>query len=168
MKHSWWNILIKNILIKKCRTYSVYNIPKIRKFKYLLLINNDPFENSSLSTTCTSDTDNVNPKLSQREKCPCSEFFWSVFSCSQTGYGREKLRMWENADQKKSEYGHFLCSVFHFFKKCTPAEIPFKTEHFDIKDWQVFRKTKDLKTIYLFFNLFFHSLDTKKMVWDNF
>ena len=55
-----------------------------------------------------------------------------------------------------------VCSTF--LKNAHPAEIPFKTEHFDIKDWQVFRKTKDLKTIYLFFNLFFHSLDTKKMV----
>ena len=155
MKHSWWNILIKNILIKKCRTYSVYNIPKIRKFKYLLLINNDPFEISSLSTTCTSDTDNVNPKLSQREKCPCSEFFWSVFSCSQTGYGREKLRMWENADQKKSEYGHFLCSVFHFFKKCTSGRNTFQNWTFRYKRLASFSKDKRFKDNLLVFQLIF-------------
>ena len=155
MKHSWWNILIKNILIKKCRTYSVYNIPKIRKFKYLLLINNDPFENSSLSTTCTSDTDNVNPKLWQREKCPCSEFFWSVFSCSQTGYGREKLQMWENADQKKSEYRHVLCSVFHFLIKCTSSRNTFQNWTFRYKRLASISKEKRFKDNLLVFQLIF-------------
>ena len=48
-----------------------------------------------------------------REKCPCLEFFWSVFSPIRTEYG-EILRisqysvgMRENTDQKNFEYGHF-------------------------------------------------------------
>ena len=35
------------------------------------------------------------------EKCPYSEFFWSVFS------GIRTVQMRENMDQKNSEYGHF-------------------------------------------------------------
>ena len=34
------------------------------------------------------------------------EVFWSVFSRIRIEYG-EILRMWENTDQKNSEYGHF-------------------------------------------------------------
>ena len=56
-------------------------------------------------------------KISLREKCLCSELFWSVFSRIRTEY-REILRislysvrMWENTDQNDSEYGHFLCSI---------------------------------------------------------
>ena len=47
------------------------------------------------------------------EKCPLSEFFWSVFSHIRTEY-RDILRisqyavqMRENTDQKNSKYGHF-------------------------------------------------------------
>ena len=48
-----------------------------------------------------------------RQKCPYSEFFWSVFSRIQTEYGELRsispysVQMWENTDQKNSEYGHF-------------------------------------------------------------
>ena len=48
-----------------------------------------------------------------REKCPYSEFFWSVFSRIRTEYGKTRsispcsVRMRENTDQKNSEYGHF-------------------------------------------------------------
>ena len=48
-----------------------------------------------------------------REKCPYSEFFWSVFSRIWTEYGEILhsspcfFRIWENTDSKKSEYGHF-------------------------------------------------------------
>ena len=35
-----------------------------------------------------------------RQKCPCSKFFWFVFS-----------RIREKTDQKNSTYGHFLRSV---------------------------------------------------------
>ena len=33
-------------------------------------------------------------KTSMREKCPYSEFFWSVFSLTAGKYGPEKLRIW--------------------------------------------------------------------------
>ena len=48
-----------------------------------------------------------------REKCPYSEFLWSVFSHIWTEYGEIRsnslysVRMWENANQKNSKYGHF-------------------------------------------------------------
>ena len=48
-----------------------------------------------------------------REKCPYSEFFWSIFSHIWTEYGEilrispYSVRMRENTDQKNSEYGHF-------------------------------------------------------------
>ena len=48
-----------------------------------------------------------------REKCPYSEFFWSVFSRIQTKYGEIRsispysVRMWKNKDKKNSEYRHF-------------------------------------------------------------
>ena len=51
---------------------------------------------------------------SLREKCPYSEFFWSVFSRIRTEY-REVLRtspysvqMQENRDRRNSAYGHFF------------------------------------------------------------
>ena len=40
-------------------------------------------------------------------KCPCSEFFWSLFSHILTEYGNLS-RMRENADQKNCEYRHIL------------------------------------------------------------
>ena len=52
-----------------------------------------------------------------RKKCPYSEFFRSVFSSIRTEYGEMQctspysVRLWENTDQKDSEYGHFLRSV---------------------------------------------------------
>ena len=56
-------------------------------------------------------------KHALREKCPCSEFFWSVSSRIRTEYGeilsvrREYLSLLaqirENTDQKNSEYGPF-------------------------------------------------------------
>ena len=51
------------------------------------------------------------------EKCPYSEFFWSAVSRIQTEHGDLQskssylVRIRENADQKKSEYGYFLWSV---------------------------------------------------------
>ena len=57
-------------------------------------------------------------RLSLREKCLYSEFFRSAVSRIRTKYG-EILRislystqMRGNADQKKSEYGHFSRNVF--------------------------------------------------------
>ena len=59
--------------------------------------------------------------MTLREKCPYSDLFWSVFSCIQTEYGKiqnispHSVRMWENKDQKNSEYGHPSRSLI---KKC--------------------------------------------------
>ena len=53
-----------------------------------------------------------------REKCPCSEFFWSVFSHIWAKYGEilrifpYSVQMRENTDQKSSECGHFSRSVY--------------------------------------------------------
>ena len=52
------------------------------------------------------------------EKCPYSEFFWSVLSCIRSEYGEIwsifpfSTRMGGDMDQKNSEYGHFLRSGF--------------------------------------------------------
>ena len=68
---------------------------------------------SAVSGTNTSATIG----LTLREKCTYSVFFWYVFSRIWTGYGEVQsispysVRMWENTDQKFSEYGHFLSSV---------------------------------------------------------
>ena len=58
--------------------------------------------------------------FSLSEKCPFSEFFWSVFCCIRFGLNTERwrsislysVRMRENADQKNVEYGHFSHSVY--------------------------------------------------------
>ena len=53
---------------------------------------------------------------SLRKKFPYSEFFWSVFSRSQTEYGNFQnkslysVQLRDNTDQKSSEYRHFLRS----------------------------------------------------------
>ena len=55
--------------------------------------------------------------MALHEKCPYSEFFWSVFSAIWTEYQEilpiypYSVRMRENTDQKNSKYGHFLRSV---------------------------------------------------------
>ena len=51
--------------------------------------------------------------MTLRQKCPCSEFFWSVFFRTQTEYEdlqgkyRYSVRMRENTDQKSFEYEYF-------------------------------------------------------------
>ena len=56
-------------------------------------------------------------RLTLREKCLYSEFFWSVFSRIWTEYGEMQsispysVQMWKNTDQKNSEFGHFAPSV---------------------------------------------------------
>ena len=56
---------------------------------------------------------NITEGSALREKCLHSEFFWSVFPRIRTEYGEIRsispysVRMWENTDQKNSEYGHF-------------------------------------------------------------
>ena len=51
--------------------------------------------------------------LIMRKKCPYSELFRSAFSRIRTEHGEIRnissysVRMWQNADQNNSEYGHF-------------------------------------------------------------
>ena len=58
------------------------------------------------------------PKYSLRKKCPYSELFLFMFSGIWTEYGEIRsispysARMWENADQNNSEYGHFSLSDY--------------------------------------------------------
>ena len=55
--------------------------------------------------------------MSLRKICPYSELFWSVFSRIWTEYGEilrispYSVRMRENADYNKSEYGHLSRNV---------------------------------------------------------
>ena len=65
------------------------------------------------------------------EKCSYSELFWSTFSGIWTKYlqilriSPYSARMWENADQNNTEYGHFSRSAL---RKITTYffEISFK------------------------------------------
>ena len=50
-----------------------------------------------------------------REKCLYSEFFWSVFFRIRHPY---LLRMWEDTDQKNSEYAYFSRSLNSPFYDC--------------------------------------------------
>ena len=73
--------------------------------------------------------------LSLRKKCPYSELFWSVYSRIRIESGEiwsispYSVRMWENTDQNKSEYGHFSRSVWavleSFFGDIVDAEMQF-------------------------------------------
>ena len=45
--------------------------------------------------------------LTLLERCPYSEFFWSLFSRIWTEYGEMRGK----TDQKNTDYGHFSCSV---------------------------------------------------------
>ena len=62
-----------------------------------------------------TEESNISP---QRKKCPYSGIFWSVFSRTWAEYGEIRsispyaVRMQENTDHKKSEYGHFSWSVY--------------------------------------------------------
>ena len=54
------------------------------------------------------------PEFTMCEKCPNTEFFWSVFSRIWTEYGDllyispYSVQMWENKDQKNSVFGQFF------------------------------------------------------------
>ena len=54
----------------------------------------------------------LNLSAALRKKCLYSELFWSAFSRSLSQYS---VRMRENADQSKSEYGHFSRSAASWF-----------------------------------------------------
>ena len=76
---------------------------------------------------------NFSEQLVLREKCPCSEFFWSAFSRIRTEYGEIQsnypcsVRMWENRDQENSEMGTFHAVLFtehlHTDASATTAEF---------------------------------------------
>ena len=72
--------------------------------------------------------------LSLRNKGPYSELFLSVFSRIRNEYGEiprissYSVRMLENTDQNKSEYGHFLRSVC-FFKNILAESYPDLSKH---------------------------------------
>ena len=76
-------------------------------------------------------------RVALHEKCPCQEFFWSIFSRIRIKYGEvlrispNSVRIRKNTDQKNSEYGHFSRSadvsliysnirqnINNIFKKC--------------------------------------------------
>ena len=71
---------------------------------------------------------------SLREKCPYTEFFWSIFFCIRLCKSPYSVRIQENADQKNSVFGHFSRSdyVYRFitdswkgllkFLKCKPFQ----------------------------------------------
>ena len=78
-----------------------------------------------------------------RKTCRYSELFWSVFSRIRTKC-REILSIspysvwiWENGDQNKSEYGHFLHSDF-YLQNCGEfddlEEILIEIKNFQIKN----------------------------------
>ena len=95
--------------------------------------------------------------LSLREKCPYSEFFWSVIPRIRTEYGEIRcisaylVRMRENADQKSSEYGHFRQCLFPhmhiFFSYLTKGFLVFsggiKWEHWP-KNELMTRKNRNI------------------------
>ena len=55
--------------------------------------------------------------MTLREKCPYSQFFWSVYSRIRTEYGERENT--ENTDQKNSKHQHFSRSVkFQFYINC--------------------------------------------------
>ena len=59
------------------------------------------------------DSEDILSYTSLRKKCPYSRLFWSAFSHILTEYGEiwsislYLVRMSNNMDQTKSEYGHF-------------------------------------------------------------
>ena len=57
--------------------------------------------------------------LALRKKCPYSELFWLVFPAfGDTNISPYSVRMRENTDQNKSEYGHFLGSIVDQNSSC--------------------------------------------------
>ena len=69
----------------------------------------------------------IESQVSLRKNCLHSELFWSAFSRIWTEYEEilhispYSVQMRENADQNKSEYGHFLhslCQMHHHQSEC--------------------------------------------------
>ena len=80
-----------------------------------------------------------------REKSPYLELLWSAFFHIRTEYweiqsiSSYSIRMRENADQNKSEYGHFLRSA---------SIVPLSLTLYWL-EWKLQNKTKELDTIFL-------------------
>ena len=89
----------KNVILFNCRDDSATtgSLPKVFTCQYFHIL--DVPLHASSSSLC--------------EKCPYSEFFWSVFSHIRTGHGEIRsispysVRMRGTMDQKNSKYGHF-------------------------------------------------------------
>ena len=87
--------------------YTVYYSHIKKHFAHII---NNGFPSSCRYMYCFSVTAFV-PCRSLHYKCRYLEFFWSVFSCIRSEYGNLQSKspylvpMWENADQKNSEYG---------------------------------------------------------------
>ena len=79
------------------------------------------------------------PRITMREKCPYSEFFWFVFSRIRTENGEiwcispYSVQMGENTDQKSSEYGHFSHNV-----RSRTTTFSHKSRNFSSLLWAIF------------------------------
>ena len=60
----------------------------------------------------------INDFFSKCEKCPYSEFFWSVFSPIRTEYGKTRTRKKPNTDTFYAPLGKSDHSVFNFNYDC--------------------------------------------------
>ena len=104
------------------RTYFVWYILMllIFNFKYYSICKSYWLYNTIYAIGRNAKEDMKRWELVLREKYPCSEFFWSVFSHIRTEYGEMRsisphsVWMRENTDQKNSEYGNFSRSVIYF------------------------------------------------------
>ena len=87
-----------------------------------------------------------------REKCPNTEFFWSVFSRIWTEYGDLLLKspysaqMWENTYQKKLHIGHFSHSEYNQYnlesgtvtkrkKQLSRGVLTLELQHYENDTW---------------------------------
>ena len=72
-----------------------------------------------------------------REKCPYSEFVWSVISRIRTEYGKMRsispylVQMRENRNQNNSRYGHFLRNVRKHLCKLIRAFLLFYINYWE-------------------------------------
>ena len=111
---------IRNVLdednLKKSddlKTLSVYYEMFTELFKVFILLEDSNKRSGNVDETVDKDLKDL-----LRKKCPYSDLFWSAFSRIRTkckeilSISPYSVRMWENGDQNKSEYGHFSRSDF--------------------------------------------------------
>ena len=98
---------------------------KIRKYPIVIPLYSIGTDNKWILIVKSFDT------FALCEKCPCLEFFCSVFFRIWTEYGQiprispYSVQMWENTGQKNSKYRHFLPIVdgsFYFYIKNGPFQ----------------------------------------------